>query len=188
MNTSLCLTNQFLIAMPGKVDGYFDKTVSYICEHNHNGAIGIIINRPLTNICLGEIFSQIGITATDEALAKRPVMFGGPVQKERGFVIHSPSRHWNATLSMSTQISLTTSQDILESMAKHEGPETSLVSLGYAGWGPGQLEQELMHNCWLTSPVNFEILFSLPFEQRWRAATELLGIDLGALVNYEGHA
>ena len=182
--------NHFLIAMPGKVDGCFSNSVSYICEHSTEGAIGIIINRPLQKITLGEVFKQMGIDEEkiDTAHVEQPVMFGGPVQQAKGFVMHADHQSWHCTNQLSEDLSLTTSQDILHALACNEGPKNSLVSLGYAGWGPGQLEHELSQNCWLTGPADPHVLFDLPFEQRWSAATRLLGIDPAHLSTYAGRA
>ncbi len=182
-----CLTNHFLIAMPGMEDGFFSHSVSYVCEHNANGAIAIMINRPLA-IKLGEIFTQMGIANQDATLAAQPIVCGGPVQPERGFVIHPNKHDWHSTLHLPNDISITTSQDILHAMAKHEGPEHALISLGYAGWGPGQLEEELLRNYWLTSPATADILFQQPFAERWSAATRSLGIEPSRLSTHVGHA
>lgn len=181
------LTNQFLIAMPTMGDPNFDKTVTFICEHNADGALGLVVNR-LSGMNLGDVFGQMSLTPKRAALADTPVLQGGPVQPERGFVIHDAGGEWGSTLPVSDLIQVTTSRDILESLAQDEGPARCLVVLGYAGWGAGQLEGEMAANAWLTVPANTEVLFDVPFEQRWRAAAALLGIDLDNISSEVGHA
>jgi putative transcriptional regulator len=181
------LTNQLLIAMPSLQDVNFAQTVTYICEHNENGAMGLIINRP-TEIQVGEILEQMDMPAEESLSAGQTVLMGGPVQPERGFVLHSPVGHWEATMQVTDSIGVTTSRDVLAAIASNEGPASAIVTLGYAGWAAGQLEQELVNNSWLTTPVTREILFDLPFEQRWEAAAALLGIDLNLLSGEAGHA
>ncbi|MGD8977004.1 MAG: YqgE/AlgH family protein [Gammaproteobacteria bacterium] len=181
------LTDHFLIAMPTMGDPNFDRTVTFICEHNEDGALGLVINRPM-DLALGEIFSQMSLECDDQAISVLPVLQGGPVQVERGFVIHGSEREWNSTLAVSEAVSVTTSRDVLEAMAAGDGPERALVAIGYAGWGAGQLEAEMAANAWLTVPANTEILFDIPFEKRWRAAAALIGIDLDLLSTEAGHA
>lgn len=181
------LTNQFLIAMPMLSDPNFSQTVTYISEHNANGALGLIINRPL-DLSLGQLLNHLEITTDRLDLAALPVYQGGPVQQEQGFVIHSPIGSWGATLRINDQIGITTSRDILQALAQGDGPEHLLVTLGYAGWGPGQLEQELAGNAWLSTPADFDILFYKPSEIRWSAAAALLGVDLNLLSAHVGHA
>ncbi len=181
------LTNQFLIAMPALADPNFSQTVTYISEHNANGALGLVINRPL-NLTLGQLLEHLQITTERTDLAIQPIYYGGPVQPEQGFVIHSPIGKWGATLRVTEQIGITTSRDILQAVARGDGPERLLVTLGYAGWGPQQLERELAENAWLSSPADFNILFQTPSEQRWSAAAALLGIDLNLLSSDAGHA
>ena len=182
-----CLTNHFLIAMPAMGDPNFDRTVTFLCEHNEAGALGLVINRP-TNLDLSDIFSQISANSDDPAVNSLPVLQGGPVQVERGFVIHDGDHEWNSTLKVSDAVKVTTSRDILEAMAAGEGPASTLVAIGYAGWGAGQLEAEMAANAWLTVPATTEILFGMPFDQRWRAAAALIGIDLDLLSPEAGHA
>ncbi|MDX1653780.1 MAG: YqgE/AlgH family protein [Candidatus Competibacteraceae bacterium] len=184
---STYLTNQFLIAMPGLEDPNFFQTVTYISEHNESGALGIVINRPLA-LTLGELLSHMEIEPVREELAARAVFSGGPVQPEHGFLIHTPLGHWQSTLRVTDHIGITTSRDILESIAREEGPQRVLVALGYAGWGPGQLEAEMAQNAWLSGPADPKILFDTPVEQRWSAAAALLGVDLRLLSNDAGHA
>ncbi len=181
------LTNQFLIAMPTLADPNFFQTVTYISEHNASGALGLVINRPL-NLSLGQLLEHLQIVTDRPDLAALPIYHGGPVQPEQGFVVHSPVGHWGATLRVTDDIGITTSRDILQAVARGEGPEHLLVTLGYAGWGPGQLEQELAENAWLSSPADFDILFHTPSDQRWLAAAALLGIDLNLLSANAGHA
>lgn len=181
------LSNQFLIAMPALADPNFFQTVTYISEHNANGALGLVINRPL-NLTLEQLLEHLQIATSRVDLTAVPIYYGGPVQPEQGFVIHSPIGHWGATLRVTEQIGITTSRDILQAVARGEGPERLLVTLGYAGWGPQQLERELAENAWLSSPADFNILFQTPSEQRWSAAAALLGIDLNLLSSDAGHA
>lgn len=181
------LTNQFLIAMPALADPNFFQTVTYIGEHNANGALGLVINRPLA-LSIHQLLEHLEIPTQRTEITNRPIFQGGPVQPEQGFVIHQPLGDWGATLQVTEQIGITTSRDILEAVARGEGPPDLLVTLGYAGWGPGQLEQELAANAWLSVPADFNILFYTPNEQRWSAAAALLGIDLNLLSGDAGHA
>lgn len=187
MTDNLYLTNQFLIAMPNLTDPYFMRSVTYICEHNQNGAIGIVINQPL-EINLAEVFQQMEITGFDDETGKMPVLCGGPIHPERGFVIHRTSGEWRSSMVMQSEISVTTSRDILQAIAEKRGPQQMLVSLGYANWTAGQLEQEILNNFWLTSAVNEDILFKLPFDKRWDAAMKYLGVDPNHLIINAGHA
>lgn len=181
------LTHHFLIAMPSMVDPNFARSLTYICEHNEQGALGVVINRPI-EMTLGKLFDQVEIPLHDADLSQVPVYFGGPVQVDRGFVLHRPAGAWQSTLSVTDQVGLTTSKDILEAVAAGTGPDKILVSLGYAGWAPGQIEEELAQNAWLTVPASMEVLFNLPPERRFDAAMELLGIDITRLSDTAGHA
>ncbi len=181
------LTNQFLIAMPAMDDPNFAQTVTMVCEHSPRGALGIVINRPLS-MTLAEVFAQLGLDAAHTDIARQPVLHGGPVQTDRGFVLHSPSQQWDSTLPVSERVHLTTSRDILDALAAGKGPEKALVALGYAGWDAGQLEEELAHNAWLTVPVDERLLFEVPIEDRWQAAAQLLGVNLMTLSSDAGHA
>ena len=181
------LTHHFLIAMPSMVDPNFAKSLTYICEHNDQGALGVVVNRPL-DMTLKNLFEQIDIPLHDPACGRLPVYFGGPVQVDRGFVLHRPPGEWQSTLSINSQLGLTTSRDILQAVAQGNGPERILVSLGYAGWAPGQLEQELTQNAWLTVGASLDVIFELPAEQRLSAAMRLLGVDLTRLSDDVGHA
>lgn len=182
------LTNHFLIATPSLKDPTFSKTVTYICEHNNKGALGIIINRPIQEIKLDQIFTEMEITITNHNL-EQTVYSGGPVHPEQGFILHSPSGNWSSSLKIADNIALTTSKDILTAIAQgQEAVNHSLIALGYAGWGEGQLEQELTSNSWLSVPADPNIIFSTPIESRWQKAMQLLGIDLTFLSNHIGHA
>ena len=182
------LQDHFLIAMPNMGDPNFSGTVTYLCKHDEQGALGIIINRPL-KMRVAEIFRQLSFDIIDEHQGERPVMGGGPVQAGRGFVIHQSNEAYDSTLNTADAgIKVTVSQDILDSMARGTGPKPTLVALGYAGWDPGQLEAELSANAWLSVPADPAIIFETPFEQRWAAATALLGINVNQLSSYAGHA
>lgn len=181
------LTNQFLIAMPAMDDPNFAQTVTLVCEHSERGALGIVINRRLP-MTLGEVFEQLGLDSTRSRVNEQPVLRGGPVQTERGFVLHSPAGRWESSLPFSQALHLTTSRDILDALAIGEGPESAVIALGYAGWEAGQLEDELARNAWLTVDADERVLFETPVEQRWQAAARLLGVDLLALSSDAGHA
>ncbi|MES9974021.1 MAG: YqgE/AlgH family protein [Candidatus Thiodiazotropha sp.] len=181
------LTNHFLIAMPRLEDPNFFHTVTYICEHTTDGAMGIVINRPM-DLHLADIFEQLEIQISTTDIAEQPVYIGGPVQSDRGFVLHESSTEWASTLKVTTDISVTTSLDILEAIAAGEGPEHNLVALGYAGWGAGQLESELAQNAWLSGPAESDIIFNRASDERWQAAADLLGVDLNLLSGDTGHA
>ena len=180
--------NQFLIAMPAMTDSNFAQTVTLIWEHNAEGALGIVINRPL-QMRLADVFEQLKMPTAPGVSGDQPVLQGGPVQTDRGFVVHQAGGGvWEHTRQVSSRIQVTTSPDILDAMARGGGPETALVALGYAGWSAGQLENEIAQNAWLTAPCDERILFDTPYEQRWRAAGRLLGIDLNTISSHVGHA
>jgi len=185
------LTNQFLIAMPGMADQTFDGAVVYLCEHTENGALGLVINKPI-DIKLKNLFEKVELKLDRRELAEQPVFFGGPVQTERGFVLHEPRSDgqapFNSTLAVPNGLSMTTSKDVLESMAEGAGPERVLVTLGYSGWGAGQLEDEIGRNGWLTVDADPKVIFDTPIEQRYQRAVELLGIDPRMLSQEAGHA
>lgn len=181
------LKNQFLISMPSMAESNFSHTVTYICEHDDEGAMGLIINRP-TDIPLDEIFSQLDINSDTRAHGKQPIYSGGPVQTDRGFILHPNDKQWASTIKIAGNISLTTSKDILAAIARDEGPQDCLVALGYAGWSPGQLEQELADNFWILAPANEDIIFNTPHEQRLNAAVAQLGISVEQLSPHSGHA
>lgn len=184
---SVDLTQHFLIAMPAMADPHFAKTLTLVCEHNQNGALGIIINRP-TDLSLRGLLEQVKIVPGTGTFQAVPVHFGGPVQVDRGFVLHQPVGAWQSTLAVGSEIGLTTSKDILEAVARGEGPPQILVTLGYAGWAPGQLEHELAQNAWLTVPASTDILFDMPAEERFAAAMHVLGVDYANLSDVAGHA
>lgn len=181
------LTNHFLIAMPSLADPNFSRTVTYLCEHGEEGALGIVINRP-ADVRLGELLDYLGLKDVAGQVAEQPVFLGGPVQRERGFVLHRPDGQWESSLQIAEDIVLTTSQDVLAAIVATEGPRDYLVALGYAGWGPGQLEEELADNAWLSGPADAQVIFDRPCEQRWRAAAALLGVDLTLLSSAAGRA
>lgn len=181
------LTQHFLIAMPSMVDPHFSKTLTFICEHNDQGALGVVINRPIA-MNLHALLEQIGLPFDAGAVKSDPVHFGGPVQTDRGFVLHMPLGQWQSTLAVSPEIGLTSSKDILQAVACGEGPRQILITLGYAGWAPGQLEHELAQNAWLTVQASPEVIFELPAEERLPAAMGLLGIDYANLSEQAGHA
>jgi putative transcriptional regulator len=187
MGTLASLNNHFLIAMPALSDPNFHHTATLICEHNEDGALGIIINRPL-GINLGDILEHMDIKASSESIASQPVFMGGPVQGDRGFVLHEPLGNWDATLKVTENTGVTSSRDILEAIARGGGPDKSIITLGYAGWGPGQLEEEIAANAWLSGPANSRIVFDVSYEQRWEAAAALIGVDLKLLSGDAGHA
>lgn len=183
----ISLIDHFLIAMPAMQDPHFARSLTYICEHNEDGAMGIIVNRP-TDLTLPELFSRIELGLDDPIYADTPVYFGGPVQTDRGFVLHRPLGNWHSTLQVTPQIGLTSSRDILEAVGSVETPENFLVTLGYAGWSEGQLEEELAANAWLTVKADPAIIFGLPPEQRLTAAMKLLGVNFTNLSDVAGHA
>lgn len=173
--------------MPAMVDSAFAKALVYICEHNEQGALGIVVNRP-TNLTLGELFAQIQAPLNNAELKKLPVHYGGPVQIDRGFVLHEPIGQWQSTLAINDKVGLTTSRDILQAVGLGKEPHNLLVTLGYAGWTQGQLEHELLQNAWLSVPASEHILFDLPAEERLPAAMALLGVDYASLSEEAGHA
>jgi putative transcriptional regulator len=181
------LINQLLIAMPGMADPNFSTTVTLICEHNDDGALGIVINRPL-DLKLGGLFAQLDLRNPDPNAAESPVLMGGPVGPERGFVLHEPGTKFESTLAVSNDIQLTLSRDIIDAMASGHGPKRSLVALGYAGWEAGQLEAEMLSNTWLNVPATPDIVFDMPFHQRWMCAAQTLGIDISQISPDAGHA
>ncbi len=186
METSY-LRNHFLIAMPTMQDPNFSRTVTYMCEHNEQGAMGIVINRPL-EVMLAEVFGYMGVEPTAPEHANHVVHMGGPVQQDRGFVIHRPLGKWRSSMIITDDVGVSISQDILKAMACGDGPNDVLVALGYAGWGKGQLEYEMRQNAWLSCPADERILFDIPSEQRWQAAADLMGVDMTLLTSTAGHA
>jgi putative transcriptional regulator len=188
--SGLNLANHFLIAMPSMEDPIFGGTVVYVCEHNDKGVLGVVINKP-TDMTMDVLFDRIDITLSEGvkgAVSAAPIMFGGPVQDDRGFVLHSPGGRYSSSLAVTDEVAFTTSIDVLEAVANGEGPQRMLVSIGYAGWSPGQLEEEISRNGWLTVGADAHVLFDLPVEQRYNAAIKLLGIDPMMLAFEAGHA
>nr|WP_246125348.1 YqgE/AlgH family protein [Exilibacterium tricleocarpae] len=172
--------------MPSLRDPIFAHTITYICDHTADGAMGIVINHPL-NLSLGDIFEQLKLP-DDTEVGRQTVLSGGPVHIERGFVLHSSGPQFESTIQISPQVSLTASRDIIAALAQNRGPASALVALGYAGWGAGQLEAEIAANSWLTVAADHHIIFDTPIEQRWSAAAAKLGIDLNLISSAAGHA
>ena len=181
------LANQLLIALPTLADSPFERSVALICQHDGEGAMGVVVNRP-SEYTLGEVFQQMGIDSSDERLCAQAVLAGGPMHPERGFVLHDGSREWDSSLAVGDDLYVTTSRDVLEAMARGEGPRRVTVALGCAGWGAGQLESELVDNSWLTAPADAELLFALPLAARWQAAAGRIGVDMSRITDYSGHA
>ncbi|MFM7705092.1 MAG: YqgE/AlgH family protein [Rubrivivax sp.] len=187
------LTNKFLIAMPGMADENFAGTVVYLCEHNKDGALGLVINRPF-DITLRNLFEKVELSLDREELASQPVYFGGPVQTERGFVLHEHAAveqesPYTSTLAIpGGPLAMTTSKDVLEAMSHGAGPRRVLVTLGYAGWGAGQLESEIGRNGWLTVDADPSVIFDTPVQERYQRALSLLGFDPLMLSQEAGHA
>ncbi|MGY3437847.1 MULTISPECIES: YqgE/AlgH family protein [unclassified Marinovum] len=182
------LTGQLLIAMPGMLDPRFAHSVVYLCAHSEDGAMGLIINKPVEDLGLGELLEQLDVPVTDD-FGPAPLYFGGPVERGRGFVLHTPDYESPvATLHVDDAISMTATVDILEEIGAGRGPKRRLVSLGYAGWGPGQLEMELGQNGWLTCEAGTDLIFGAPNSEKWQAALGVLGVDALALSATAGHA
>lgn len=184
---SLSLANQLLIALPSLADSNFARTVTLICQHDGKSAMGLVINRA-SEYKLGDVFEQMGIDGGDERMRERVVLAGGPVHPERGFVLHDGDRGWDSSLRVVPGLYVTTSRDVLEAMARGDGPPRSTVVLGCAGWDAGQLEQELADNSWLTAESDPELIFHMPLESRWLAAAGRIGVDLRLMTDYSGHA
>lgn len=180
------LRDKFLIAMPSLQNSFFSHTITYICDHSAEGAMGLVINSPM-DVNLGHIFEQLEVPDSN-ACGHLPVMAGGPVELGRGFVLHSPDKQWESTLEISPSLCLTTSKDIIEAIGHGHGPRKFLITLGYAGWGPGQLDAEMADNAWLTVDASPELIFDTPIEQRWHLAARGLGIDLNLISSVAGHA
>ncbi len=185
--SDISLANHFLIAMPSLADPNFHHSVTYICEHNPSGAMGIVINREL-ELKFGEVLEQMAIEVSDPKVRDKEVYLGGPVHTDRGFVIHRPIGKWDSTLKITKSIGLTTSRDIVAAVAAGKGPKSCLIALGYAGWGAGQLEKEMAENAWLSAPADARIIFDTPVETRWEVAAKSLGVDIARISNDVGHA
>lgn len=179
--------NQLLIAMPSLHDPNFEKTVIYVCEHHQQGSVGLIINKPM-QFPLGIVFEQLQIEPIRVEQNKLPLLFGGPVQPERGFVIHKQEGGWRSSLLLQDEVTVTTSNDIIRAIAQDTGPKDVLVTLGYSAWTEKQLEKEIMDNIWLVCPYKSEILYEVPFNQRWEMAGLILGIKMNELSSDSGHA
>lgn len=181
------LANHLLIAMPSLHDPSFEHSVVYVCEHHTQGSVGLIINRPM-QYPLSIVFEQLEIEPICVEQNRLPLLFGGPVQPERGFVIHKQVGGWRSSLFLQDEVTVTTSNDIIRAIAQDTGPKDVLVTLGYSSWAGKQLEQEVMDNMWLVCPYKSELLYEVPFEQRWDYAGSLLGIKMNQLVSSAGHA
>lgn len=199
------LTGHFLIAMPGLEDPNFERTVTFMCVHNDEGAMGIVINRP-TELCLGEVLTHMSIKASNPQVDSMAVLQGGPVERERGFVLHQPSGEWDSMIKVGVdveatkagqalaadtgraQVGIALSLDILNAVAAGEGPDRALFVLGYAGWGAGQLEREVRDNAWLNAPAASEVIFEVPYADRWERAAKLMGVDVARLSSGFGNA
>lgn len=181
------LANHLLVAMPSLHDPFFSRSVTYICEHNEQGALGIVLSLPL-EATYDELFKHLNIETSSDQRDERALLAGGPVDRERGFILHSPIGSWESSLTISDEIALSTSEDILQAIATQQGPEDVVIALGYAGWEEGQLEKEMEENSWLFAPADKEIIFRTRPEERWLKATKLLGIDWTQIAEQEGHA
>lgn len=181
------LQDQFLIAMPAMADPNFNETVTYLCRHDEEGALGIVINRP-SGMSLGQVLKQLSIEPADPRIAEAPVLAGGPVRRDMGFVLHRSRQTYESTLETGGDIRVTVSPDIVVALARGDGPDPALFALGYAGWGAGQLEAEIAANAWLSAPADATVIFETPFAARWAAAIALLGIDTHQITSYAGHA
>jgi putative transcriptional regulator len=181
------LRGHFLIAMPGMGDPNFHETVAYICKHDDDGALGIVINRP-TTMLVEDVFRQLSLDVQPGAQIGEPVLSGGPVDPDRGFVLHQSPTTFESTVDPQAQVKVTVSQDILIAMARGNGPTPAVVALGYAGWSAGQLESELATDAWLNAPADPAIIFATPHKQRWTAAARILGVDIHQITSYAGHA
>jgi putative transcriptional regulator len=187
MPATTFLSEQFLIAMPSLQDGYFDRSVSLVCQHDEHGAMALMLNRD-SEFNLGALFNQMNLPCDSPELSAHNVLSGGPVRPERGFVLHEGFGSWDSSLQLACGLTVSTSRDILEAIAAGKGPQRFLVILGYAGWSANQLEAELADNAWLHAPLSHEIIFDMPTEQRWQAAAKQLGIDLSLISSQTGRA
>ncbi len=181
------LTNQFLIAMPSLTDSIFDRSVVLVCQHNEDGALGIVVNK-LTDLYMKDILTELDLEVEDVPENDTPVYFGGPVQVERGLVLHDSSNSWAATIAVGSELGLTMSKDVLEAISEKRGPSWCIPLLGFSGWESEQLESEMQENLWLTTPADSSILFNTPIHERWHKAASLVGIDIESLSTVAGHA
>ena len=187
MQSPHTLADHFLIAMPSLADPHFVRSVTLLCQHDDSGAMGLVINHP-SDYTLQEVMRQMDIEPESSTLGRQPVLIGGPVQPDRGFVLHDDPRDFGSTLRFGQGLALSTSRDILEEMARGLGPARALVTLGYAGWTAGQLEMELAQNAWLIVPADKSIFFDTPLEDRWQASARSIGVDISKVSNAIGHA
>ena len=181
------LNGQFLIAMPSLADPNFHQTVTFLCQHTPEGAVGLVINRVHPDLTMGAVFKELNLMSVPE-VESLPLHLGGPVHMEQIFVLHGPPFGWQACHQVTSSVALTNSKDLVETLARGKGPESFILTLGCAGWGPGQLESEIMANTWLTCPASETIFFETPVEERWEQATRTLGIDPTRLTSIAGHA
>ena len=181
------LANNLLIAMPSLADGNFAQSVTLVCEHSEKGALGIVLNKPL-EMKLGDVLAQMKLDPAHTTIGEQSVLRGGPVHMDRGFVLHRPGGDWDSTHKISDSVQVTTSRDVLAAIARGEGPRDAFIALGYAGWEPGQLEREILDNAWLSVPMNEQLVYEVPFEQRWQAAWQLLGVHSSSVSLVAGHA
>ncbi|MDA0661229.1 MAG: YqgE/AlgH family protein [Proteobacteria bacterium] len=186
-STSGYLKGQLLAAMPTMQDPRFERSVIFLCAHNADGAMGLIVNRPLKELSFKELLDQLGIERGDSTNEIK-VQYGGPVETGRGFVLHSPEYEQNGTISVDNRVGLTATIEILRDIARNRGPQHSLLALGYAGWGSGQLESEIQQNAWLNVPADDSLLFDHDNDTRWERAIAKLGVDLSLLSGEHGHA
>ena len=187
MDIDNSFSNHFLIAMPRLNEPSLSRSVVYVCEHHAEGTVGLIINRPMP-FSLGLVFNQLQIEPVDSEKNSLPLLFGGPLQPERGFVIHRPFGHWQSSLMLRDGVTVTTSNDIIRAIASNHGPKDALVALGYAGWGEHQLEKEIMNDLWLVCPYKPELLYDVPFDERWEYAGSTIGVHMNHLSSSSGHA
>ncbi|MFA0566759.1 YqgE/AlgH family protein [Vibrio gallaecicus] len=185
------LTNHFLVAMPGMKDPYFQHSVIYLCEHNDEGAMGLMINAPI-DVTVGSMLKQVEVEPIQplhkQASLAQPVLNGGPVAEDRGFILHQPKDTYQSSINMTDHISVTTSKDILSVLGTDAEPQNYLIALGYSGWDPGQLEIELTENSWLTIEADPKVIFDTPIAERWKVAVQMLGINVSQLSSDAGHA
>lgn len=187
MSVSNSFANHFLIAVPWIEDPYMSHAVIYVCEHHQDGTVGLMVNRPMP-FSLGFVFDQLKIQPTNMASNTFPILFGGPIQPERGFVIHRPFGEWRSSLALQDSVTVTTSNDIIRAIASNTGPNDALVTLGFSGWAENQLEEEIINNMWLVCPYKPELLYEVPFEKRWDYAGSLIGVKMNRLSSSFGNA
>lgn len=183
----ISLKNQLLIAMPNTHDRAFDRTVTLVCVNDDKGSFGITINRPI-KITVGDVFQQLDLSTKNDDLNEKLALSGGPVDSAQGFVLHDTDKRWDSTMRISDELAVTSSRDILKDIIKGDGPDNFLLTLGCANWAPQQLEDEMMSNAWLTCPAKNNIVFELPYKQRWKAAADSMGVDLSRMSSSIGHA